>query len=100
MLLAKVIGTVVATRKNENLVGSKFLIVETLEIFQRVVAAAVVLWLWIRPAPASVSWSWWPWAARHVRSLPQKIPPSMPPSSASWTIRTRSISDNRCGIWT
>ena len=31
MLLAKVIGTVVATRKNQNLVGSKFLIVETLE---------------------------------------------------------------------
>lgn len=31
MLLAKVIGTVVATRKNQNLVGSKFLIVETLK---------------------------------------------------------------------
>ena len=31
MLLAKVIGTVVATRKNESLVGSKFLIVETLK---------------------------------------------------------------------
>ena len=31
MLLAKVIGTVVATRKNSNLVGNKFLIIETLE---------------------------------------------------------------------
>ncbi len=31
MLLAKVIGTVVATRKNENLIGSKFLIVETIK---------------------------------------------------------------------
>ena len=31
MLLAKVIGTVVATRKNSNLIGSKFMIVETIE---------------------------------------------------------------------
>ena len=31
MLLAKVIGTVVATRKNQNLVGSNVLIVETIE---------------------------------------------------------------------
>lgn len=31
MLLAKVIGTVVATRKNSNLVGNKFMIIETLE---------------------------------------------------------------------
>ncbi len=31
MLLAKVIGTVVATRKNTNLIGSKLMIVETVE---------------------------------------------------------------------
>ena len=31
MLLGKVIGTVVATRKNQNLIGSKFLVVETIE---------------------------------------------------------------------
>lgn len=31
MLLAKVIGTVVATRKNANLIGSKLMIVETIE---------------------------------------------------------------------
>ena len=28
MLIAKVIGTVIATRKNSNLIGSKFMIVE------------------------------------------------------------------------
>ena len=31
MLVGKVVGSVVATRKNENLVGSKFLIVEPCE---------------------------------------------------------------------
>lgn len=31
MVVGKVVGSVVATRKNENLVGSKFLIVEPLE---------------------------------------------------------------------
>ncbi len=31
MIVGKVVGSVVATRKNENLVGSKFLIVEPLE---------------------------------------------------------------------
>ena len=31
MLIAKVIGTVVATRKNSNLIGNKFMIVETLD---------------------------------------------------------------------
>lgn len=31
MLVGKVVGSVVATRKNENLVGSKFLIVEPLQ---------------------------------------------------------------------
>lgn len=29
VLIAKVVGSVVSTRKNENLVGSKFMIVET-----------------------------------------------------------------------
>ncbi|MBQ7915528.1 MAG: EutN/CcmL family microcompartment protein [Firmicutes bacterium] len=41
MLIAKVIGTVVATRKNSNLIGSKFMIVETLPVMgetQRLVA--------------------------------------------------------------
>lgn len=31
MIIGKVVGTVVATRKNENLVGSKFLIIEPFE---------------------------------------------------------------------
>ena len=31
MLIAKVIGTVIATRKNSNLIGSKFMIVEPLQ---------------------------------------------------------------------
>ncbi len=31
MLLGKVIGTVVSTRKNDNLIGNKFMIIETLE---------------------------------------------------------------------
>ena len=31
MLIGKVVGSVVSTRKNENLVGNKFMIVETLE---------------------------------------------------------------------
>lgn len=34
MLIAKVIGTVVATRKNSNLIGSKFMIVETLPVMK------------------------------------------------------------------
>ena len=42
MLIGKVIGSVVSTRKNENLVGNKFMIVETYPKFgsssQRVVA--------------------------------------------------------------
>ncbi len=33
MLIGKVVGTVVSTRKNDNLVGNKFMIVETLESF-------------------------------------------------------------------
>ena len=31
MLIGKVVGSVVSTRKNENLVGNKFMIVEPLE---------------------------------------------------------------------
>lgn len=31
MIVGKIVGSVIATRKNENLVGSKFLIVEPLE---------------------------------------------------------------------
>ena len=31
MLIGKVVGSVVATRKNENLIGSKFMIVEPIE---------------------------------------------------------------------
>lgn len=31
MIIGKVVGTVISTRKNENLVGSKFLIVEPME---------------------------------------------------------------------
>jgi ethanolamine utilization protein EutN len=31
MIIATVVGTVIATRKNENLVGSKFLIIEPLK---------------------------------------------------------------------
>lgn len=31
MLIAKVIGTVVSTRKNDNLIGNKFMIVETIK---------------------------------------------------------------------
>ena len=31
MIVGKIVGSVVATRKNENLVGSKFLIVEPME---------------------------------------------------------------------
>lgn len=34
MIVGKVVGSVIATRKNENLVGSKFLIVEPLEHMQ------------------------------------------------------------------
>lgn len=42
MIIGKVVGSVVATRKNENLVGNKFLIVEPLKTMdsgnQRIVA--------------------------------------------------------------
>lgn len=31
MIIGKVVGSVVATRKNENLIGSKFMIIEPLE---------------------------------------------------------------------
>jgi len=33
MLIGKVVGSVVSTRKNDNLVGSKFMVVETLPKF-------------------------------------------------------------------
>ncbi len=35
MIVGKVVGSVVATRKNENLVGSKFLIVEPYESMEQ-----------------------------------------------------------------
>ncbi len=42
MLVGKVIGSIVSTRKNENLIGSKFMIVEPLSVMggnaQRIVA--------------------------------------------------------------
>ncbi len=42
MLIGKVVGSVVSTRKNENLVGNKFMVVETIEGYgdkkQRIVA--------------------------------------------------------------
>lgn len=42
MIIGKVVGSVVATRKNENLIGNKFLIVEPLKMMdsdsQRIVA--------------------------------------------------------------
>lgn len=38
MIIAKVVGTVIATRKNTNLVGSKFLVVEEIESENRFVA--------------------------------------------------------------
>jgi len=34
MIVGKVVGSVIATRKNENLIGSKFLIVEPLAYMQ------------------------------------------------------------------
>lgn len=34
MIIAKVIGTVVSTRKNSNLIGSKFMIVEPLPVMK------------------------------------------------------------------
>ncbi|QHQ61856.1 ethanolamine utilization protein EutN [Anaerocolumna sedimenticola] len=35
MIVGKVVGSVVATRKNENLIGSKFLIVEPFESMEQ-----------------------------------------------------------------
>ena len=32
MIIGKVVGTVICTRKNRNLVGNKFLIVDTMEV--------------------------------------------------------------------
>lgn len=42
MIIGKVIGTVVCTRKNENLVGSKFLIVDPMEAISGNVAGRMV----------------------------------------------------------
>ncbi|SET18215.1 ethanolamine utilization protein EutN [Natronincola peptidivorans] len=42
MILGKVIGTVICTRKNSNLVGNKFLIVEPLEKMQHREASKIV----------------------------------------------------------
>ncbi|MBR4029936.1 MAG: EutN/CcmL family microcompartment protein [Clostridia bacterium] len=38
MLVGKVTGSIVSTRKNENLVGSKFMIVEALEDNKKIIA--------------------------------------------------------------
>lgn len=35
MIVGKIIGSLIATRKNENLIGSKFLIVEPIHSMQR-----------------------------------------------------------------
>ena len=42
MLIGKVVGSVVSTRKSENLVGNKFMIVDVLEHMQTPVDAAIV----------------------------------------------------------
>lgn len=42
MIVGKVVGSVVATRKNENLVGSKFLIVEPLEHMKNTTGGRIV----------------------------------------------------------
>lgn len=38
MLVGKVTGSIVSTRKNENLIGSKFMIVEALEDNKKIIA--------------------------------------------------------------
>ena len=43
MLIAKVIGSIVSTRKNENLVGSKFMVVETLSEMNQEVTRLVAV---------------------------------------------------------
>ncbi len=43
MLIAKVIGSIVSTRKNENLVGSKFMVVETLAEMEQNVTRLVAV---------------------------------------------------------
>lgn len=42
MIVGKVVGSVVATRKNENLIGSKFLIVEPLEHMKNTMGGRIV----------------------------------------------------------
>ena len=43
MLIAKVIGSIVSTRKNDNLVGSKFMVVETLAEMEQNVTRLVAV---------------------------------------------------------
>ncbi|MBQ3133037.1 MAG: EutN/CcmL family microcompartment protein [Clostridia bacterium] len=43
MLIGKVIGSIVSTRKNENLVGSKFMVVETLSEMNQEVTRLVAV---------------------------------------------------------
>lgn len=38
MLIGKVTGSIVSTRKNENLVGSKFMVIEPLEKGEKIIA--------------------------------------------------------------
>jgi ethanolamine utilization protein EutN len=43
MIVGKVVGTVVATRKNANLVGSKFLVIEPIEKMRTAVGRLVAI---------------------------------------------------------
>ena len=43
MIVGKVVGTVIATRKNANLVGSKFLIIEPMEKMQAAAGRIVAI---------------------------------------------------------
>ena len=55
MIVGKVVGSLVSTRKNDNLIGSKFMIVEPLEKMQsgqagnsRIVAVSVRRYSWLQ----------------------------------------------------
>lgn len=43
MIVGKVVGTVIATRKNANLVGSKFLVIEPIEKMQAAAGRIVAI---------------------------------------------------------
>jgi ethanolamine utilization protein EutN len=43
MIVGKVVGTVIATRKNANLVGSKFLVIEPIEKMQAAAGRLVAI---------------------------------------------------------